>query len=253
MDSSNLSTQLRAGIFFLIGLFCIGSLVVYFGRFSQWTQNHYTITVEYENASGLLKGADVLLAGARIGEVEKAPVLLPTMRGVAVKLSIDNQVKIPKQSLFAIGSSGLLGDRFVTLSINEGADISDVLPANAVVHGERESNLADLEEQIGEILPKVSDAVANIAAITDGLKSNIFNKKGLNDLQESMANIHKTTDTFVSSSKQFEEVIDQASLFLNKGNKTMTSAEGATEDLKLFLKNLRRHGIIFYRDSSKKK
>ena len=77
MDSNNFSTQLRAGFFLLIGLLSICLLVLYFGRFSQWTEHSYPIIVEYSNANGLLKGADVLLAGARIGDVEKAPVVLP--------------------------------------------------------------------------------------------------------------------------------------------------------------------------------
>ena len=246
MDSSNFSTQLRAGIFFLIGLICIGSLVIYFGRFSQWTTNHYTITVEYANASGLLKGADVLLAGARIGEVEKAPVVLPTMRGVAVELSIDNRVKIPKQSLFSIGSSGLLGDRFVTVSLNDDADINDVLASGAVVQGQRESNLADIEQQIGEILPKVNQVVGNINTITQRLKTDVFNEKGMADLQESLANIHQTTDAFAASTEQFDKMMRAA-------NQTMTSAKKASGDLELFFNNLRRHGVIFYRDTAKKK
>ncbi|MFI0348460.1 MAG: MlaD family protein [Chthoniobacterales bacterium] len=253
MDFSNFSTQLRAGIFFLIGLICIGCLVIYFGRFSQWTGNHYTVTVEYANASGLLKGADVLLAGARIGEVEKPPVVLPSMRGVAVELSIDNRVKIPKKTLFSIGSSGLLGDRFVTVTLNDDADINDVLQPDSVVQGQRESNLADLEQQIGEILPKVNQVIGHINTITERLKSDIFSKQGMADLQESLANIHQTTDAFSSSSKQLQSVMQQASVFMNNGNKTMDSAKGAAEDLQLFFKNLRRHGVIFYRDTAKKK
>lgn len=253
MDSSNFSTQLRAGIFFLIGLISLASLVLYFGRFSQWTHNHYTITVEYTNANGLLKGADVLLSGARIGEVKKPPVILPSMKGVSVELSIDKSVKIPKKSLFSIGSSGLLGDRFVTVTIDENAEITDVLAPNAVVQGQRESNLADLEEQIGEILPKVNQVVGNISTITERLKTGVFNEKGVNHLQESLANIHETTDAFASSSKQLDDLMGQATIFLDNGNKTMKMANGATEDLKLFLANLRRHGIIFYRDTAKRK
>ncbi len=96
MDSTNYSTQIRAGIFLFIGLFTICSLVVYFGRFSEWSENYYPITVEYTNANGLLKGADVLLAGAHIGSVAIPPVVLPNMRGVSVGLRIDAHVKIPK-------------------------------------------------------------------------------------------------------------------------------------------------------------
>jgi phospholipid/cholesterol/gamma-HCH transport system substrate-binding protein len=251
MDSSNRSTQIRAGIFLFIGLFAICSLVLYFGRFSQWSQHYYPITVEYTNANGLLKGADVLLAGARIGDVEKAPVVLPDMQGVAVVLRIDANVKIPKESTIAIGSSGLLGDRFVTVTIKQDADLNDVMAPGAVVKGLRESNIADLQAQIGEIVPKIDQVVSNINAVTERLNKDLFNKKGIAELQESLANIHQTTAVFAKSSEQIGNIFNQASLFLSKGTATMDSAKDATDDLKAFIENLRHHGIIFYRDTAK--
>ncbi len=253
MDSNNFSTQLRAGFFLLIGLLSICLLVLYFGRFSQWTEHSYPIIVEYSNANGLLKGADVLLAGARIGDVEKAPVVLPSMKGVSVRLRIDGKVKIPKQSVFSIGSSGLLGDRFVTVILNDDATMDDILPPNSVVQGERESNIADLQKQIGDIMPKIEKAVSNITQITDSLRKDVFNKKGVTDIQESLSNIHKTTASLAVTSQGAEKVIQESSLFLKKGNETMDSAKGAADDLKAFISNLRQHGIIFYRNTAKQK
>ena len=245
MDTNNYSTQLRAGFFLFLGLGAIAALVLYFGRFSQWTQKSYPITIEYSNASGVLKGADVLLAGARIGGVKKGPVVLPNMQGVAVLLEIDENVKIPKQSVFSIGSSGLLGDRFITVTMQEDADRNDVIPHNAVLQGERESSIADLQQQIGTIMPKVEKAVGNINLITERLKSDIFNKKGITEMQQTLSNVHLTTENLADSSKQ-------VGAFLKKGNETMDSAKGAANDLKAFIENLRHHGIIFYRDTAKK-
>lgn len=245
MDSSHYSTQLRAGIFLFIGLVAICSLVLYFGRFSQWSGHYYPITVEYSNASGLLKGADVLLAGARIGDVEKAPTVLPNMTGVAVVLRIDANVHIPKESIFAIGSSGLLGDRFVTVTIKEEANLTDTLPPKSVVQGQRESSLADLQQEMGAIIPKVDQAISNINTVTDRLKNDLFTKKGISELRETLSNIHQTSMVLANSSQQ-------VSGFLTKGNEAMTSANEAMKDLKTFIANLKLHGIIFYRDTAKR-
>lgn len=245
MDSNSYSVQLKAGIFLLIGLAAVFSLVVYFGRFSQWTEHSYPIIVHYSNANGLLKGADVLLAGARIGDVEQAPMILSDMKAVQVKLRINGNIKIPKKSLFSIGSSGLLGDRFVTVSIDEDADLNDVLSPNSVVEGMREANIADLQRQVGEIMPKVEKAVNNITQITETFKKDIFNKKGVQDIQNSLANI-------AAASQQAEKAMADATLFVKKGNETMDSAKGAANDLKAFISNLRQHGVIFYRDTAKK-
>ena len=60
-----------------IGLLAIALMVVYFGRFGESIRGYYRIRVEYPNASGIYKGASVLLAGAKIGSVENDPVILP--------------------------------------------------------------------------------------------------------------------------------------------------------------------------------
>jgi phospholipid/cholesterol/gamma-HCH transport system substrate-binding protein len=251
MDSNSYSIQLKAGIFLLIGLSAVFSLVVYFGRFSQWTEHSYPIIVHYSNANGLLKGADVLLAGARIGTVDVAPTILPNMKEVMVRLSINGNIKIPKQSLFSIGSSGLLGDRFVIISIDEDAVIDDFLPPGAVVTGVREANIADLQRQVGEIVPKVERAMNNITQLTETFKKDVFNKKGIQEIQDSLANIRQTTASAVVASHQAERVMTDADLFLKKGSETMDAAKGAADDLKGFIRNLKQHGIIFYRDTSK--
>jgi phospholipid/cholesterol/gamma-HCH transport system substrate-binding protein len=243
MDSSKTSTQIRAGIFLFIGIASICSLVLYFGRFSEWSENYYPITVEYTNANGLLKGAEVLLAGAHIGNVAIAPEVLPNMLGVSVGLRIDAKVKIPKESIISIGSSGLLGDRYVTVTIQEGASMNDCIAPGAVIQGHRESNIADLQQQIGEIVPKIDRVVSNISSITDHLNKDILNKKGVAEIEESLTNIHDAT-------AQIDSLLNQTATFLNKGNQAMDSAKGAADDMKAFLNNLRRHGIIFYRDTA---
>jgi phospholipid/cholesterol/gamma-HCH transport system substrate-binding protein len=251
MDSNSYSVQLKAGIFLVIGLLTVFSLVVYFGRFNQWTERSYPITVHYSNANGLLKGASVLLAGARIGDVEQPPTILPNMKEVQVILRINGDIKIPKQSLFSIGSSGLLGDRFVTVSVNENAELDDVLPSGSVVDGLREANISDLQRQVGEIMPKVEKAVSNITQITDTFKKDIFNKKGVQEIQESLANIQQTTASAAVAAQQAQKVMSDANLFIKRGNETMDSVKGAADNLKAFIRNLREHGIIFYRNTAK--
>ena len=109
---------MRVGIFMAIGLSVIALMVVYFGRFGDTMRKYYDLKVEYPNASGLINGAKVLLAGARVGMVDKGPDILPDMDGVSVMLKIYEEVKIPSDSEFTIGSSGLLGDKFVQIVVN---------------------------------------------------------------------------------------------------------------------------------------
>ena len=103
------SNNLRVGIFVAIGLLAIALMVVYFGRFGESVRGYYRIRVEYPNASGIYKGASVLLAGAKIGSVENNPVILPEMDGVYVTLS-------PSASPPAFPSPTRDGSRWGTIS-----------------------------------------------------------------------------------------------------------------------------------------
>lgn len=245
MDTTNTSTQLRAGFFMILGLLCIGSLVIYFGRFGESIKKYYELTVEYRNASGLLKGADVMLAGAKIGEVAEPPHVLPDMRGVAVPLRINEKVRIPEGSIFSIGSSGLLGDRFVTVTLGKDeTDLKPIAPGSVITNGLSESSISELQRQIhDEVMPKLTSALENIDAVSQTLNKDIFNKKGVENLQTTLGNL-------AVASAEFKTAADQAETFLKKGNVAMDSLQGATLDLKGFLLNLKQHGILFYKDTA---
>src|SRR5207237_4239187 len=104
--------ELKVGVFVAIGLAVIAAFVVKFGRLGEGFKTYYDLTVRFKDASGLLKGSDVLLSGARIGRVGDGPRLLREGEGVAVPLRIYDYVKIPKGSKLIVGSSGLVVDRF---------------------------------------------------------------------------------------------------------------------------------------------
>lgn len=252
MDTTNISTQMRAGFFLILGLLCIGSLVLYFGRFGESVKKYYTLTVEYRNASGLLKGADVLLSGAKVGEVSAAPSVLPNMRGVSVPLKINQSVQIPEGSIFSIGSSGLLGDHFVTVTMKErDLDPKPIKPGSVITNGLSESSIAELQRQFhDEILPKLNSALENIDSVTESLQKQVFNKQGVENLRVTLANFRTTSDALASSSGELKGVVTQANTFLKKGNAAMDSVQGATGDLRGFIANLKQHGIIFYRDTA---
>ena len=110
MNRHERGLEFKVGIFVFVGLAMVGALLVQFGRLGEGFKTYYFLTVRFTNASGLLKGSDVLLAGARIGKVAGGPRLIREGDGVAVPLKIYDYVKLPEATKFSVGSSGLLGD-----------------------------------------------------------------------------------------------------------------------------------------------
>src|SRR5947208_11480335 len=138
MNRHERGLEFKVGIFVFVGLAMVGALLVQFGRLGEGFKTYYALTVRFDDASGLLKGTDVLLSGARIGKVAGGPRLVREGGGVAVPLKIYDYVKVPEGTKFKVGSSGLLGYRLVNVTIPPGLPTT-YLPPNAYISGARET------------------------------------------------------------------------------------------------------------------
>jgi len=114
-------TETLVGVFVLMGLLSLGGLIVMFGKFGDSFKSEYRVMVEYEDASGLIKGSEVRMGGAKIGNVASVPKLTESAR-VVVELKIDEEVRLPKGSKFQIESISLLGDKMVVVVPVENPD-----------------------------------------------------------------------------------------------------------------------------------
>jgi phospholipid/cholesterol/gamma-HCH transport system substrate-binding protein len=278
MNRHERGLEFKVGAFVFIGFAMLAALVVQFGRAGEGFKNYYPITVRFADASGLLKRSDVLLAGARIGHVSGGPRLVRDGPGVAVPLQIYDHVKIPVGSRFAVGSSGLLGDRFVTVTPPEGRPTGYVAK-NAVIDGARETGIDDLTREGGALVNDLRGTVQKIDTTVDRLNQDTLSSTNMENLKSSMENLNQATGALAESSKKLDGVIEQA-------DSTMTSAKKAADDLQnaiadarkvlnsaskgkglvaallndqqlandlhALITNLRAHGVLFYRDSAAK-
>lgn len=236
--SSERVTQTRVGFFMLLGLVAICTMVVYFGRFGDGFTKFYSLRIEYPNASGLFAGADVLLAGAKVGTVKEGPYVLPSMRGVYVMLNIREGVQIPEGSSFTIGSSGLLGDSFVDITMPAKLDIEKFEPIaeGSIVIGKKDSGgIAELAGQGGELIDDVRAAVKHIDTVVTRLNSEVLNKESIAAVNETLANFKTTSADFTNASKKLDTVVGDASEAMKKvseavGHITIT-ADKSTDTL----------------------
>src|SRR2546423_8773890 len=106
MNRHERGLEFKVGIFVFAGLAMLGALVVQFGRLGEGLKTYYALTIRFSDASGLLKGSDVLLAGARIGKVADGPRLVREGNGVAVALEILYYVQNSESSQINLGRLG---------------------------------------------------------------------------------------------------------------------------------------------------
>ena len=285
MNEQERGLELKVGIFVAIGLAILAALVVQFGRLGEGFKTYYDLTVHFEDASGLLKGADVLMGGAKIGRVAAPPRLVPAGRGVDVLMRIYDYVHIATGSKFTIGSTGLLGDRFVAVTPPAGRPTAYVAHGGRI-EGARERGLDDLTKEGGSLVKDLHGTLAKIDTTINRLNDQALSQTNMDHLKATFDNLSKATASLADSSKKIDGVIDKADttmgsakeaadklqLAVGDARKTIqgagrvmqaaTSGNGllamlltnqeVANNLRALISNLRSHGVLFYRDSAAK-
>jgi phospholipid/cholesterol/gamma-HCH transport system substrate-binding protein len=190
MSNTTRGTEWKVGLFIVIGLSVAAIMAIKFGKVGSGFKDFYTITVEFQNASGLLKGNDVYLAGDRIGFAAEAPSLIEGRVAVKVPLRIRDGVKIPKASKFVVSSSGLMGDSYVGIDVPPDANHEDIFKDGDYVLGSRVKGLGDLTTDAGgaieELKKRLEDLKEPIKDVDERLLSDV-NLKNLEPVSPTSA------------------------------------------------------------------
>jgi phospholipid/cholesterol/gamma-HCH transport system substrate-binding protein len=91
----------------------------------------YEVTARFDRVEGLRDGGDVRISGIRVGSIV-SQTLDPKTYLAVVRMSIDPSIKLPTDSVATIASSGLLGDKY--LSIVPGAEDEFIKPGGEITH-----------------------------------------------------------------------------------------------------------------------
>lgn len=119
MDMEKAKLELVVGVFVLIGVICLAYLSVKLGKLEVIGGHRYEVTAEFTSASGLKAGASIEVAGVEVGRVKS--ISLKDDRA-AVVLAIREGIPLFDDSIASIKTRGIIGDKFVSLSIGGGGE-----------------------------------------------------------------------------------------------------------------------------------
>ena len=103
------------GLFMLVGFGALVYLALQLGEV-QWltSGSTYLLNAEFNNISGVKKGASVQVAGVVVGSVEG--IRLGKDNFAVVTMRLDNGLKVPVDSIASVKSQGIIGDKFIQIS-----------------------------------------------------------------------------------------------------------------------------------------
>ena len=137
--------ELSVGVFVLLGIAAVAYLTVKIGSGSLIGGNTYLLEARFANAGGLHIGSSVLVAGVTVGRVDAVRVD-PTDFSAIATLRILTGLRLPTDSMASIKTTGLIGDKYVSLS--PGADETFLEPGTRITMTE---SSVDLESLLGKM------------------------------------------------------------------------------------------------------
>jgi phospholipid/cholesterol/gamma-HCH transport system substrate-binding protein len=266
MPNPKKRTEVFVGLFLLIGLSLLGGLIMQFGKFKDRMTGHYGLTVVFDDASGVIKGSEVRMGGARIGQVARLPELNEAVR-VEVDLSIAEAIRIPVGATFQINSATLLGDKLIVIIPPADRSAGFIKPESRL-EGAGPTGLDAIQNNaeavVKDVLRIVKDAEATLAKVdlaVDGIKtaseqlgeasgkinSSILADKNLARFDRSLKNLEEITGQWKSAGGKLEptlvdarEAIHTIQKVAEDAGKFLTSADETVSGLKPAFTNLPR-------------
>ncbi len=123
-----MSTEAKVGSFVLSGMILIAIAIFLLGDYT--FEKRYAINATFRDVASLSANAPVKLSGVEVGTVKEIRLEDGQAKVVA---AIREGIEIYKDAEFEIGSTGIIGSKF--LQINQGRPSSGAIPAGATVKG----------------------------------------------------------------------------------------------------------------------
>ncbi len=252
MTNSPKHTETLVGFFLFLGLGVLGTLIMQYGRFAERFRGVYTVRVSFSDASGLIKGSQVRLAGAQVGRVVKEPKLTDDGR-VVVEMAIrEDTPKLDTKSIIQISSLSLLGDKAIMITPpkpgeERNGDYFEDLGPNDVIEGGGPSGLEALQGDAETIasnaavlmargrntLSKIDNALDELRSVTglltesiDRVNSGILADENMENFTGALADLRDATGSIRDASMDIKPLIGDAKLAIKSFDQAAEEAQG---------------------------
>lgn len=142
MRRNAVETVLGAVVLLVAGMF------VYFAYDTAQVKaiDGYNINASFFKIGGLTTGSDVRINGIKVGTVTKVR-LDPETFDAVIEMSIKPDIKLPKDTIAAIGSEGIMGGKYVRITPGSA---KETIADNGSISETKD--FRSLEDQVGEII-----------------------------------------------------------------------------------------------------
>jgi phospholipid/cholesterol/gamma-HCH transport system substrate-binding protein len=241
------SMEVTVGAFMFMVLLALGFFTIILSRENIFTRS-YSLRVLFDNVKGLREGDNVFVRGVDVGKIRTLQI---TPRGVEVKVTLDQPVRLREDYRIEILPSSVLGGRY--LNIHEGTERAPPLASAQEVRGLTPVDLIDeatrttqmIKEALenGGILENLKTTMAQAKELTTKLNQGegtlgklLADDQVYNDLQEISGNLKGvsrrlaegkgTLGKLLSEDDTLYRDLEEAAASIRSVTETISSGEG---------------------------
>ena len=171
----------------------------------------YPVDVSFKDAQGTKEGADVHLAGVKIGTVRKIDVDASGRRAL-LHLNIFPERRIPEGAIYTVTSGGLLGEMFVQIAPNPKGDTGRNLPSDGKavpsIVGTDLPTFDDLRLKAADFGEGANDIIKDLKTVTQHLAVLSGDPDLQKSLKQTTVNAQEVSRQAVVAASKLNAVLD---------------------------------------------
>lgn len=236
--------NIKLGIFLTVTAILFMLVLVFVGGQALWVDRDVYYIESEKSIGGIDVESSVTMYGVKVGEVEAIELDEENYDSVRVVLALDDDVKVPAGAKAYLETQGLTGLKVVELS---GGDLSRGVqpPGSYIPRGE--TTLETLEQRVGDLVPKVEEAVeetrqliASLRAIAQSVDpKTVEHLVGQTDslVAELAATSGLIRETVAENRPELRSILQEVETATTKANALLADADTTSEEIEAAIRN----------------
>ena len=221
----NKRLEIKVGVFVLIGLLLLATLMLLFSKSTSLFRGTYQLHLNAANVGGIKPRAAVLLAGVQVGSVSDIH-LADYGKRVTIDLNIYRDVPIYHDALFVIEQSGFLGDQYI--SIVPTTNSLPVLTNGAIINCQSPFNLQQVARDAAGFIQRMDETAKKLDASVTDLRAQVLNAQTLANFGTSITNLKRFTEQALDTIGDINTIVNTNSAQVGTA---VSNAVGFSEQL----------------------
>lgn len=174
--------EFKVGAMFLIGITLLVLIISLINRYGQ-ERGKYAFQIRFNQAQGILVGAQVRVSGISVGRVTECMVEQKSNLAL-VKVIVPTYVKLGKNYHYAVNMGALVGERYIEIIPAATMTDADIVKPDDIVNGYSPPVMDDLLVATGQLLSKLNETTTNLNSIIGDKSLQKSLKLAIHDLQQ---------------------------------------------------------------------